>query len=215
MAAVQNRGIRQMFDASLIRISVLFPLLQVTLAGCAISPTAPSPALPGQDFRARTTLGVAQRHDQIPFVFCDQCPERTQKLVSLPTAVPVVARAMPEAPPIKRTQRWALHFGLGSSRLGKRSLDMLNEIASALNAHPSARVSIEGHTDLLGSPRFNRRLAKARARAVRDALFGLGVSRARIGRLAADCCIEHPPTANPGARRVDILVRPVGELYVK
>lgn len=205
-----------MFDASLIRTSVFFSLLQASLAGCANSPTAPSPALLGQDTRARTTLGVAQLHDQIPFMFCDQCPERTPKLIPQPPpAAPVVARVMPEAPPIKRTQRWALPFGLGSSRLGKRSLDMLNEVVSELNTDPSVRVSIEGHTDLLGSHRFNRRLAKARARAVRNALFDLGVSRARIEQLVEDCCIEHPPTANPDARRVDILFRPAGELYVK
>lgn len=205
-----------MFDSSLIRVSLLFSLLQVTLAGCSSSPTTPPPALLGQELRASTTLGVAQLHGQIPFMFCDQCPERTPKLISLPPpAAPVVARTIPEAPPIKRTQRWALHFGLGSSRLGKGSLDMLNEILTELNADPSVRVSIEGHTDLLGSHRFNRRLAKARARAVRDALFDLGVSRERIEQLAADCCIEHPPTTNPGARRVDILIKPVGHPYVK
>lgn len=205
-----------MFDSSLIRMSLLFSLLQVTLAGCANSPTAPPPALLGQELHASTTLGVAQLHGQIPFMFCELCPERTPKLIPLPPpAAPVVARAIPEAPPIKRTQRWALHFSLGSSRLGRGSRDMLNEIVSELNADPSVRVSIEGHTDLLGSHRFNRRLAKARARAVRDALFDLGVSRARIEQLAADCCIEHPPTTNPGARRVDILIKPVGHLYVK
>ena len=205
-----------MFDSRLIRISLLFSLLQVTLAGCANSPTAPPPALLAQDLRASTPLGVEQLHGQIPFMFCDQCPERTPKLIPLPPpAAPVVARAIPEAPPIKRTQRWALHFSLGSSRLGRGSLDMLNEVVSKLNADPSVRVSIEGHTDLLGSHRFNRRLAKARARAVRDALIDLGVRHARIEQLAADCCIEHPPTTNPGARRVDILIKQVGLLYVK
>lgn len=194
----------------------LSSLVVITLAGCAISPTAPPPALLGQELRASTTLGVAQLHGQIPFMFCDQCPERTPKLIPLPPpAAPVVARTIPEAPTIKRTQRWALHFSLGSSKLGKGSLDMLNEIVSALNVDPSVRLSIEGHTDLLGSHRFNKRLARARARAVRDALFDLGVSRARIEQLAADCCIEHPPTTNPGARRVDILIKPVGHLYDK
>ena len=205
-----------MFDSSLIRISLLLSLLQVTLAGCANSPTTPPPALPEQDLRASTTLGVAQLHNKIPFMFCEQCPERTPKLIPLPPpAAPVVARAIPEAPSVKRTQRWALHFSLGSSRLGKGSLDTLNEIVTELNADSTVRVSIEGHTDLLGSDRFNRRLAKARARAVRDALIDLGMSRARIEQLAADCCIEHPPTTNPGARRVDILIKQVGHLYVK
>ena len=191
-----------------------FSLVVITLGGCAITP--PPPATVVDEHPAITTLGVAQLHGQIPFMFCDQCPERTPKLIPLPPpAAPVVARAIPEAPPIKRTQRWALHFGLGSSRIGKSSLDMLKEIVSELNADPSVRVSIEGHTDLLGSHRFNRRLAKARARAVRDALFDLGVSRARIEQSAAECCIEHPPTTNPGARRVDILIKPVGHLYDK
>lgn len=189
-----------------------FSLVLITLAGCATSP----PATVVDERPAITTLGVAQLHGQTPFKFCDQCPERTPKLISLPPpAAPVVARTIPEAPTIKRTQRWALHFSLGSSRLGKGSRLILNEIVTELNEDPSVRLSLEGHTDLLGSNRFNKRLAKARARAVRDALFDLGVSRARIEQLAADCCIEHPPTSNPGARRVDILIKPVGHLYVK
>lgn len=192
----------------------LSSLLVLTLAGCATYPPPPETFV--HERSTSTTLGVAQLHGQIPFMFCDQCPERTPKQISLPPpAAPVVARTIPEAPTIKRTQRWALHFSLGSSKLGKGSLDMLNEIVSALNADPSVRLSIEGHTDLLGSHRFNKRLARARARAVRDALFDLGVSRARIEQLAADCCIEHPPTTNPGARRVDILIKPVGHLYDK
>ncbi len=205
-----------MFDSSLIRISLLFSLLQVTLAGCANSPTAPSPALPGQDLRASTTLGVAQLHGQIPFMFCDKCPERTPKQVSLPPPVaPIAARTLPDALIAKRSQRWALLFSLGSSRLGKGSRDTLNEIVSELTADPSVRISIEGHTDLLGSHRFNKRLAISRARAVRDALFVRGISRTRMAQLAGDCCVEHPPTMNPDARRVDILIKPMGNLYGK
>lgn len=194
----------------------LSSLLVITLAGCATSHPAPAPATVVDERPASTTRGVAQLHGQIPFMFCELCPERTPKQISLPpSAAPVVARTIPEAPTIKRTQRWALHFSLGSSKLGKRSLDLLNEILTALNADPSVRISIAGHTDLVGSQRFNKRLARARARAVRDALFDLGMSHARIEQLAADCCIEHPPTTNPGARRVDILIKPVGHLYVK
>ncbi len=149
-------------------------------------------------------------------MFCDQCPERTPKLISLPPpAAPIVARAIPEVPTTKHPQRWALHFSLGSSRLGKGSLDTLNEIVTELKADPSVRLSIEGHTDLLGSHRFNKRLAISRARAVRDALFARGVSRTRMAQLAGDCCVDHPPTTNPDARRVDILIKPMGHLYGK
>jgi outer membrane protein OmpA-like peptidoglycan-associated protein len=149
-------------------------------------------------------------------VFCDQCPERTPKQLSLPTPIaPIVARTVPETPAIKRTQRWALHFSLGSSRLGTASRVMLNEVVSALNAHPLLRISIQGHTDLVGAQRFNKRLASGRARAVRDALLALGIPGARIEPLAANCCIEHPPITNPSARRVDVLIKPMGNQYDK
>lgn len=191
---------------------LLFSILVLTMTGCATS-NPPPPLTDDPERRASTMLGVAQLHGQTPFMFCDECPEPTPKHLPLPQpAAPALAR-IPEAPTIKRTQRWALHFSLGSSRLGEGARVMLNEIVTELNDDPSVRLSLTGHTDLVGTLRFNKRLARARTRAVRDALFDLGVSRARIEQLASTCCVEHPPTTNPGARRVDILIKQTGHLY--
>jgi len=45
---------------------------------------------------------------------------------------------------------------------------------------PSMKVSVEGHTDSVGSEAYNRRLSERRARAVRDYMVENGISPSRI-----------------------------------
>jgi hypothetical protein len=62
---------------------------------------------------------------------------------------------------------------------------------------------VTGYTDQLGKSGYNRRLARARADAVYHALLKAGVKRAGIS-VHSTCCIDHPPTVNPLARKVII-----------
>ena len=64
--------------------------------------------------------------------------------------------------------------------------------------------TLTGHTDRVGKPAFNRRLALRRAQTVRQALLDLGVPEERIGRVEARCCIEDPPSVHPPARRTNL-----------
>ena len=52
---------------------------------------------------------------------------------------------------------------------------MVSEAANYANAGHATRVIVVGHTDTSGSPAYNVRLSERRAKAVADALVGLGV----------------------------------------
>ncbi len=76
-----------------------------------------------------------------------------------------------------------VYFSSGSAVLLEESEPMLKQVAALVKASPAAGLTIEGHTDNIGSAEYNQKLSEARANAVREAL----VSRYGIpaGRLSA------------------------------
>ncbi len=65
-----------------------------------------------------------------------------------------------------------IYFATGSARLLKESTPTLEELGSLLKANPAWTVTIEGHTDNIGSADYNLDLSNRRAAAVRKALTG-------------------------------------------
>ena len=57
---------------------------------------------------------------------------------------------------------------------------ILDEVATALAAHPVIRVEIGGHTDSRGADTYNARLSARRAEAVRDYLTDSGIAADRL-----------------------------------
>ncbi len=74
-----------------------------------------------------------------------------------------------------------IYFDTGSDRLRPESSGTLRQIADMMAAHPELRLTIEGHTDNVGSAAANRALSERRAAAVLQALVGqYGVAAARL-----------------------------------
>ena len=101
-------------------------------------------------------------------------------------------------------------FGAGSATLTSGAAASLRALAGYLQAAPSARVRIEGHTDGQGEAAANQQLSQRRANAVRDALASGGVPRSR---LKANGLGETSPIAGDDSaagrarnRRVEIIV---------
>ena len=67
-----------------------------------------------------------------------------------------------------------LMFTSGHAVLEPSSSKVLDQLISLLNAYPSNRVLIEGHTDNTGDKNFNLRLSELRAKGVRDYLIKHG-----------------------------------------
>lgn len=96
--------------------------------------------------------------------------------------LPVVA----PAPPLvkeKEPQKIRLpivHFDFDKYDIKKLYVPDLDEHVAYLKERPSARVTVEGHTDYKGSVQYNQRLSERRANAVRQYLIQQGIAPSRI-----------------------------------
>jgi outer membrane protein OmpA-like peptidoglycan-associated protein len=72
-----------------------------------------------------------------------------------------------------------VHFEFDSARLTAADKERLNTIATRLKQEaPSARLSVTGHTDSVGSDSYNQKLSDRRAHSVTEYLIESGVPRA-------------------------------------
>lgn len=102
-----------------------------------------------------------------------------------------------------------INFETGKSAIKPDSEVIVNQIAEMLKADPSLKVSIEGHTDNVGSPGSNKVLSEARAKSVVAALSAKGIDKTR---LSAKGWGQEKPVADNGTdegkaknRRVDVV----------
>lgn len=73
-----------------------------------------------------------------------------------------------------------LLFAINDSTLTAESLPELDSLALFLKAHPTYKISIEGHCDDSGKEEFNLLLSEARARAAKSYLTESGITPSRI-----------------------------------
>ncbi len=99
-----------------------------------------------------------------------------------------------------------LVFENGSSELSDDNEATLDEVAALLNDYyPDMRLRLVGHTDPSGNARYNRKLSRARADAVRTYLVGRSVAD---NRLSTDAIGEDDPSYfdDKNNRRVDLVI---------
>ena len=87
----------------------------------------------------------------------------------------------------------------------------MQRIARLLRQKPLAPVTIEGHTDAIGSEKYNLALSMARADAVKYALLeqGLDGSRLTVAAMGETVPVAYNTTEDGRAknRRVEIIIR--------
>lgn len=114
--------------------------------------------------------------------------------------------ALPERP-----LHFMVHFEEGSDQPTAASRDALDRIAASIGARRDADVVIVGHTDLVGSDRFNDALSMQRAERVRTELLARGVRPERLQASARGMREPLLPTpagiSEPRNRRAEITVR--------
>lgn len=73
-----------------------------------------------------------------------------------------------------------INFETGKSDIKTESQNTIDEIAEMLKNNSSLKVSIEGHTDNVGTPAANKTLSENRAKAVMNALVAQGIDNSRL-----------------------------------
>jgi len=88
-----------------------------------------------------------------------------------------------------------IHFGYNDYTIGDQDGPVLKSNASWLQAHPQARVQVEGYCDERGSEEYNIALGAKRAQAGKDYLATLGISESRMSTISygkeLPVCTEH------------------------
>lgn len=73
-----------------------------------------------------------------------------------------------------------LNFEFGSAKLRPTADSKLENVASAMKANDKMRIEVAGHTDSVGSDKYNQGLSERRARSARDRLAKEGIEADRI-----------------------------------
>ena len=73
-----------------------------------------------------------------------------------------------------------VHFDFDRYSLRPEALRALDEAVTALQANPTLRITVEGHTCNIGTAEYNLALGERRASAVREYLTSRGISAERL-----------------------------------
>jgi len=74
-------------------------------------------------------------------------------------------------------------FDTGKATIKEESLPIIDQMYDLLNSNASLNVSIEGHTDNVGTPESNKTLSESRAKSVMDALVSRGITANRLSSI--------------------------------
>ncbi|MFK7900294.1 MAG: OmpA family protein, partial [Cyclobacteriaceae bacterium] len=74
----------------------------------------------------------------------------------------------------------AFHFQINSDKLLPESYIEIKKLVTFMKSHPDVVARLEGHTDNVGSAKYNEQLSKKRAEAVKHYMKGKGISSERM-----------------------------------
>jgi len=125
-----------------------------------------------------------------------------------PAPTPEPAAEMPEIQ--KKIVLRGVTFAFDSDRLSPEATPILDQAVAALKEAGDVQVSIEGHTDSIGSKEYNLGLSRRRAESVRKYLESQGIDAGRLRTVGFG--LEQPVATNETAdgraqnRRVELRV---------
>jgi outer membrane protein OmpA-like peptidoglycan-associated protein len=73
-----------------------------------------------------------------------------------------------------------INFDTGKSIIRDESKPIIEQIVLMLKSNPDLKISVEGHTDNVGTPASNKTLSESRAKSVVSAIVGQGISADRL-----------------------------------
>lgn len=113
------------------------------------------------------------------------------------------------------TFRQVVNFNTAASNVSKADHAVLQRAAEITRQYPDAIISVEGHTDIRGTAKYNQKLSEQRANAIRNLLisrYGVKKDRVRAKGFGFDYPIA--PNDNPAGmarnRRAEIRIFKMG-----
>jgi outer membrane protein OmpA-like peptidoglycan-associated protein len=102
-------------------------------------------------------------------------------------------------------------FDFDSARLRTESRRTIDQMSEVFRRYDDTTITVEGHTDSIGTDAYNQRLSEQRAQAVVDYIVGQGVPRSRLisrgyGK-SRPVASNDTPEGRQRNRRVEIHVR--------
>ena len=73
-----------------------------------------------------------------------------------------------------------INFETGKADIKPESQTIIDQIVQMLKDNPDLKISIEGHTDNVGTAQSNQTLSEKRAKAVMDAVIAKGIDKSRL-----------------------------------
>ena len=73
-----------------------------------------------------------------------------------------------------------INFETGKSVINPESQSTIDQVAQLLIENTALKISIEGHTDNVGTPQTNQTLSENRAKAVMNAVAAKGIDKSRL-----------------------------------
>ena len=73
-----------------------------------------------------------------------------------------------------------INFDAGKSDIKPESRPIVDQVVALLKGNPDLKLSIEGHTDNVGTPQDNKTLSEQRAKSLMNAIVGQGIAAARL-----------------------------------
>ncbi len=92
-------------------------------------------------------------------------------------------------------------FDTGQATLKPGAYPTMEKVANVLKAEPDRRITIEGHTDSVGTDEFNQSLSQRRAAAVETALLERGVASNQITAMGKGESFPVASNDNAGGRQ--------------
>jgi OOP family OmpA-OmpF porin len=130
--------------------------------------------------------------------------------MAAPIAAPAPVPTPPAPPPMAPPRNFIVYFNFDKYDLTPDARKTVQDAATSFKQSGSARISIDGYTDLAGSALYNLKLSKRRADTVRAYLVQLGVPDAAIAESwhgKENPAVPTPDgTREPRNRRVEILL---------
>jgi len=94
--------------------------------------------------------------------------------------MPVVASEPPPAAPLPQPKQFIVFFGFNKASLSKQARDIVHEAAAAAMQQGYVTILVTGHTDTVGSSKYNANLSARRAENVKKALVTEGIPASGI-----------------------------------